>query len=181
MKKWIYSFSIPLFAIGLAACSNDPSIDNHPKEQVVPPPNENATTNDDIISKEDSGNKSDDGNVQDMNAKKLMDNFPYTKFDLEVDYASDVEYDYEYEEKDAGTGSYRAELNDAIHDKKLKGAEAFQSLYTLMQDVRIDENTAKEDAIQQILDTFQLDTNYTKFDLEYTMKNGKKIEFEDRQ
>ncbi|RKJ25098.1 hypothetical protein D7X33_43635 [Butyricicoccus sp. 1XD8-22] len=72
-------------------------------------------------------------------------------------------------------------MNDAIHDKKLKGAEAFQSLYTLMQDVRIDENTAKEDAIQQILDTFQLDTNYTKFDLEYTMKNGKKIEFEDRQ
>ncbi|WP_164525489.1 YusW family protein [Siminovitchia acidinfaciens] len=179
MKKWIYFFSIPLLALGMTACSNDPSVDNHPKEQVVPPPNENATTNDDLINKEDSGNKSDDGNVADMNAKKLMDNFPYRKFDLEIVYAPDMEYDFEYEEKNAEQGQYRAELNDSVHDKKLKGVEAFQTLYTLMQDVRIDENTTKEDAIQQIFDAFQLDTNYTKFELDYTMKNGKEIEFED--
>lgn len=179
MKKWIYSISIPLFALGMAACSNDPSIDNHPKEQVVPPPSEESTTNNGVIDKADSGIKSDDGNVKDMNAEKLMNNFPYKKFDLEIDYGPDMEYDFEYEEKNVEQGHYRAELNDSVHDKKLKGVEAFQTLSTLMQDVRIDENTTKEDAIQQILDTFQLDTNYTRFELDYTMKNGKEIEFED--
>lgn len=180
MKKWIYSISIPFVAFGLAACSDDPSIDNHPKEQVVPP-HEDATTNKDLINKEDSGNKSDDGNVQDMSAKKLMANFPFMKFDLDIDYAPDMEYDFEYQEKNADQGEYRAELNDSVRDKKLKGIEAFQTLYTLMQDVNIDENTRKEDAIQQILDTFQLDDNYTSFELEYTMKNGTTKEFEDKK
>lgn len=180
MRKWIYAFFASLFAFGMAACSDDPSVDNHPKEQLTQSGNESANTNNDVVREDESGNNSDDGNVRAIDEQKMMQTFPFTKFSLEIDYAPDMEYDYEYEEKNNGS-SYRAELDDSVHDKRLKGKEAFQTLYTLMQDIQLDENTTKADAIQQIFDTFQIDDNYTKFELEYVLKNGTKKEFEDRK
>lgn len=181
MKKWFYVFLTSLFAFGMAACSDDPSIDNHPKEQLTQPANDkSANTNDDVVKEDESGNNSDDGNVRAMDEQKMMEEIPFTKFSLEIDYAPDMQYDFEYEENDNGA-SYRAELEDSVHDKKLKGKEAFQMLYTLMQDIHLDENTTKEEAMQQIFDTFQIDDNYTKFELDYVLKNGTKKEFEDRK
>lgn len=180
MKRWTYALSAPILMLGLAACSDDPSVDNNPKEQVVSP-DEDANDNEELINKEDSGNKSDEGKVQDMDEKDMMDKFPYTNFDLNVEYGPDSEYEAEYEEKNADQGDYEAEIIDTVNDKKLKGVEAFQTLYTLAKDLELDENTSDEDAIKQVLDTFQLDDGYHEFDLEYTLKDGSKKEVKDNK
>ncbi|MFD1706387.1 YusW family protein [Siminovitchia sediminis] len=182
MKKWIYSISIPLFAFGLAACSDDPSIDNHPKEQMVAP-DEKHNDNNELIQTSDSADKSDGGNVNNNNPddQEFVEQFPYKDFDLDIEYSPDMEYDFVYELKDEEKAEYRAILKDSVHDKKLEGVEAFQTLYTLLQDVQLDENTSKEDAIRQILESFQLDDDYTSFELEYTLKDGTEAEFEDKK
>ncbi|MBS4176080.1 YusW family protein [Lederbergia citrea] len=183
MKKMIFPFLSLSLVFGLAACSNDPSIDSHPKEQVVPPPpgnGENPHTPEDK-SKENSGNLSDGGNVQgDTNAAEKMAELNFTKFNLEVRYGPDKEYDFDYEEKSAN-GDYKAELNDSIHDKKLKGMEAFNALYTQLKGLGFETNTSEKEAINKILNTFQLDQNYNTFDLEYTLRDGTTVDLEDKK
>ncbi|WP_115883932.1 YusW family protein [Jeotgalicoccus halotolerans] len=38
----------------------------------------------------------------------------------------------------------------------------------------------KKEAIEQVLDVFDLDTNYTEIEIEITFNDGTKIEFEDK-
>lgn len=179
MKKTLYGVLGLTLAFGLAGCSDDPSIDSNPKEQVVTPKDEGAVNTPDDKSAENSGNKSV-GDVQDPNASKQMAELDFTKFDLEIDYGPNKKFDFDYEQK-SDNGNYKAELYDEIHDKKLKGLEAFQALYTQMKDLNLNANTTKEEAIPKILQVFQLSPDYTNFDLEYTLKDGTKVDIEDRK
>jgi len=180
MKRFAYPIIASLAAFGLAACSDDPSVDNHPKEQMTQSDDKQINTPDDK-SKENAGNKSDGGKVQeDQSASDQMADLPFTKFELEVTYAPDLDYDFEYHEKSTHDGDYRAELVDELHNKRLKGAEALQAISTQMQTLELDANTSQEEAIQRTLDAFDLKDDYTNFELDYTLKDGTQKKFEDR-
>lgn len=180
MKKWLYALFVSLFVISLAACSDDPSLDNHPKEQLTQPDGDNSANLPDDTRIDNSGNKSDDGHVQDLDAKTKMDDLPFTDFELEVDYGMDDEFDFEYRNFQ-DNGKYQAELKDSINDKKLKGQEAFETLYIQLKDADIDQIDSKEEAIEKMLQIFQLQDNYNEFELEYTLKDGTKKSFIDNQ
>ncbi|MBS4194958.1 YusW family protein [Lederbergia citri] len=165
---------------GIAACSNDPSVDNHPKEQVVPTESsKNANTPDDK-SIDNSGNKSVGNVANDQNAAEKMKELNFTNFDLEVQYDNDLDFDFEYEQR-SDNGEYKAEMKDRINDRELKGMEAFSLIYTQLKDLDINTNTPKEDVIQNILQRLNLSDNYKSFDLEYILKDGSKIEIKDNK
>ncbi len=180
MKKGFYALVVSLTVLGLVACSDDPSIDNHPKEQLTQPNGDNTVNLPDDTRVDNSGNKSDDGHVEDLDAKAKMEELPFTDFELEIDYGMDDEFDFEYKNFD-DNGKYRAELKDSINDKKLKGAEAFETLYIQLKDAELDQIQSKKEAIEKMLRQFQLQDNYKEFDLEYTLRDGTKKKFEDKQ
>lgn len=178
MKIRNISYSIVglALALGLSACSDDPSIDDNPKERIDVP--EDAMTPDENH-KDTSGAKTD-GIVDDSDAAEQIAEIPYTKFNLEVDYGPNKKYEVDYELEDEN-GKYKAEIEDYINDKKLKGMEAFQALHNLLKDNELNKNMSKEDTIQHTLRIFQLDDSYSEFDLEYILKDGSKVDIEDKK
>ena len=179
MKKIGMSSLILLLSLTLIACNKDEMDQN--KEPVV---TENGTNvkNEGNASNDDQGNSTEVGqdNVagqNDMQAR--MDELDYIEFELEVEYAGDTEYEVEIEQKKVGL--IKAEIEDSLNHVEKKGVEAFNELFPLVQELNITQQTKKEDAISKVLTTFDLPTDYTKFDLEITFNDGTKIEFEDRK
>ena len=173
MNKWFIS--------GLAACSDDPSVDSHPKEQVVPDDNQDREKTPDTIQKEDSGNKSHEGQVHnDQDIAEMMQDLNFTEFELEVKYGPNEEIDYEYKQK-SDDGDYEAEMKDTVKNVIYKGTEAFTALYTQLKDIELDANADNEATIKGILDRFDLDSDYSKFDLDMTFKDDSKLDIEDRK
>lgn len=179
MKRVFISILGSFFILALAACSNeDPSVDNHPKEQLVPGEEEENPNTPDEIRIDDSDNKSSDGQVEgDSRTPEMMEELNFTSFELDVEYGHN-EYEFDYEERQ--NGDYQAELKDSVHEKYLKGVEAFNALHTQFSNQPLEADTPKEEMIQLILDRFQLSDDYTSFELEYTLRDGTKVEIEDR-
>ncbi|MBW8351188.1 YusW family protein [Bacillus sp. IITD106] len=179
--KIVYSTLLGATLIfSLAACSNDPSVDNNPKEQVVPTKSSKKENTPDDKSIDNSGNKSVGNVANDQDAAEKMKELNFTKFDLEVQYDNDQDFDFEYEQR-SDNGEYKAEMEDTINDRKLKGMEAFNLIYTQLKDLDFSTNTPKEEVIQNILQRLNLSDNYNSFDLEYTLKDGSKMEIKDNK
>lgn len=107
-----------------------------------------------------------------------MGELDYVEFELEVEYAGDNEYEAELETDSIGT--VKAKIEDELNHVEKNGAEAFDELHPLVQKLTISQQTKKDEAISEVLKTFNLPTDYTKFDLEITFNDGTKIEFEDK-
>ena len=122
---------------------------------------------------EQNDNKS---NQEGMLAK--MDELEYAEFELEVEYAGDTEYEVEIEQKNVGGVS--AKIEDSLNHVVKNGTEAFDELHPLVQQLTITQETNKDEAISDVLSTFNLPTDYTKFDLELTFNDGTNVEVEDR-
>ncbi|MBO0992270.1 YusW family protein [Bacillus sp. SD088] len=179
MNRWSISVIGAGLLLGLTACSNDPSVDNHPKEQVVPSDNQDREKTPDTIQIEDSGNKSHEGQVQnDQDAAEMMQDLNFTKFELEVKYGPNEEIDYEYKLK-SDNGDYKAEMKDTVKNVIYKGMEAFAALHTQLKDIELNASMDDEETIQGILDRFDLDSDYSKFELEMSFKDGSKLDIED--
>lgn len=114
---------------------------------------------------------------EDMKGK--MDDLPYTEFSLEVEYSDRSEYEAELEYDD---GFIDVEVEDSVLGKgKLKDEAAFNELYPKVKALTITQQTPKEDAIQEVLKVFELNADYTKFELEIKFNDDTKIEFKDRK
>lgn len=114
-----------------------------------------------------------------MKMKQKMSELDYTDFELEVDYGSDQEYEAEIEQNKA-KDTVEADLEDELNGDDLKGQEAFDKIYPLVEQLTIDQDTSKADAIAEVLDAFDLNDNYEALEIEITFSDGTKIEFEDK-
>lgn len=128
----------------------------------------NSGTNDDAASSD---------NDQDY-MKEQMDKLAYDEFELEVDYGKDKEYEIEIEQDN---GQIEAAVEDELSNNNLKGKDAFDEIYPRLENLDISETTSKDEAIKQTLDAFNLKDDYVKFEIEITMPDGQKIEFEDKK
>lgn len=183
LKNFLHSLLGLSLILVLVACSDDPSVDSNPKEQVVPLTEEGQSKTPDNIEKGDGGNKSLGGQVaDDEKAIERMNELGFLEFDLEVKYANTEEYDLDFEQQ-SNDGDYKAELHDTVNNqnKKVKGMEAFLILYNQMKDANIDANTPQETVIQTVLESLHLPENYTEFDLDITFKDGTKLDIEDHK
>lgn len=106
-----------------------------------------------------------------------MDELEYTKFGLDIDYGN-KDYDAEIE---LDNNRVEAELEDDLNGVDMNGEEAFNKIYPNVKKLTINQNTKKEDAITEIINAFDLSTDYTKLEVEIKFKDGTKIEYEDRK
>ncbi len=126
-----------------------------------------------------SNNPSDDDTTKgdDMNAK--MKEIDFAEIEVEVKYGHDDEYEAEIEK--SATGDYKAEIDDDLNNIHLKGKEAFDQLYPMIQKISVNEDASKDEAIHEILNAFDLDTDYREIEIEITFHDGKKMEYEDKR
>lgn len=101
--------------------------------------------------------------------------YGFTQFDLSIDIdgkdAIDADYDVE-------TKQIEAELENKLREVKLKDKEAIDELHLLFMDIRLTSETTKEEAIDRILEWFEID-DYSKFELDVEFDDGTKLDFED--
>lgn len=158
MKKLNLFLFSSFLIIGIAGCSDD--------EVSTSPVNDEPA-----VEKEDA--PSEEATKEISNSDTLN----FTDFELDVDYAKNIEYEADYE---LDNGDIEAEIEDDFNDLKLKGDEAFDKLEPMLQKLNITQETTKEEVIQDTLNVFDLPSDYTKFELEITFDDGTEIEFEDR-
>lgn len=103
---------------------------------------------------------------------------PFIHFDLDVEYAQDVDFSADYESERNGL---EAEINDERTNRRLQGDEAFTELSPILEQLAFRENTSEEEVIAEVLDAFQLDDNFVEFELEVTFANGTRKKYQQRK
>lgn len=169
MKKWILFIPLCLLFILVGCNKNDPTIDNHPKEQLdgsrvnYRPP----------LEKNDSGNKST-GMTYDETVQRQLNELPFTQFDLKVTYGVGEYYELHFKNIDP-KGQFFALIQDNLSGGLLKGGDAFMAIYNLFKDIQLDGDEASEDFAHHILSTLRIDSDYQTISLEMTLENGEMI------
>jgi hypothetical protein len=126
----------------------------------------NNNTNNDIEDDAPGENPADTGENE---------NYGFSKFELEVDYpdqeeAIDVNYE---EEKDSTEAEYK---NVADNVSDVTGNDAMANLRPLLVGLQIKEDMTDEDIINRVVETFDIQDNYTKIDVNITWHNDTKKE-----
>lgn len=161
----------------LMGCGTDSQKDEPTVKEETPAVSENAQGEGSSTGASNVEQNNDSSNQADMLQK--MDELDYSEFELEVEYAGNAEYEAEIETKNVGT--VKAKIEDSLNHVEKNGAEAFEELYPLIQKLTISQKTEKGEAISEVLKTFNLPADYTKFELEITFNDGTKIEFGDKK
>lgn len=179
MKRILLALGTFMLFLTLAACdsqqNNDAPVNNDDASN-----DEETTDSSDKQENNDSETENDSKtpeNNSDSDMKSKMDELDYEEFELELDYGQDSEYEVEIEQDN---NQIKAEVEDELNGEYLEGQDAFDNIYPKVKKLTIDQNTSKKEAIEQVLDVFDLDTNYTEIEIEITFNDGTKIEFEDK-
>ncbi len=168
MKKSLLSTLILSMLIFVSACgngndntdgNNDANNDNTPTEQEG-----NTDTG--------QGN-AENGTAADRDSTDTA-NLPFTSFELDVDYGANksFEVDYDNERYDR-----EAKIEDDNNNQILSGEEAYQELNNRFKNFSFDQNTANEEVINEVIKSFELDENYTKFELDIRYADGVEKEY----
>lgn len=195
MKK-VLQLSLTLMLVGfLAACGSN---DNNNKQPENNTPNntvvdqngvDNNTINNEEVN-ESNLNKNDETNngvnsnesvdsSDELDMNEQMSKLSFAEIEVEVDYGDDKEYEAEVEKK--ATGDYEAEIEDELTNTNLKGEEAFNHLYPILEKLNITKDSAKEEVINEVLSAFDLEENYQEIEIEITFHDGTELEVEDEK
>lgn len=184
MKRFLFILSTLFLIGGLAACGSADSDDN----------NSGSSGNNNGSQQEDTDTGSDnqsDGNTQDNNTQDgntdnagddmqaKTDELDIYEFEIEVSYGKNKEYEAKIDQDEEHP--VKAEIEDELNDVYLNGQEAFDQLYDIIKDLTLTKDSSKEEAIDQILQGFDLANDYEKFDLEINYHDGSELEVEDRK
>jgi hypothetical protein len=116
-------------------------------------------------------------NTQDQSEmKSQMAKLSFSEIDLEVSYGQ-KEYDAEINYDNSG--SIGGEVEDDINNEYLNGRDAFDRIYQAAKNLNISGDTEKKDAIDQILQSFNLPADYTQFEVDFILNDGTKLEYVD--
>ncbi|WP_144510269.1 YusW family protein [Bacillus sp. FJAT-22090] len=114
------------------------------------------------------------GAAQDDMSEK-MDELNYASFDLDIEYPNNKGYEAEIERN--SNNAIEAKIEDSLNNIEKKGSEAFNELYPLLEKLDITQQTTKDEAVEEIIATFNLPKDFQQFELEFTLKDGTKVEF----
>src|SRR5699024_9737740 len=171
-----------ILAVFLTACGGSDDTNNMNNttenttsntEQTNEEENENQTKN----SEDESELSSNDETGTEEEMQEKMSELEYKENEVEVEYGDNSEYEIKIEQNDNDT--IEAQIEDDINDEYLKGTDAFDTLYPMVKELSINQDTSKEDAIEDILTTFNLDEDYNEFELEITFNDDTQLEYED--
>lgn len=100
--------------------------------------------------------------------------FNFSAFNLEVDYVDRLSYEVEYTH--IGT-EINARIND-LDQQKVIGKDAFNQLAPHFQEMSFDEDSSKDEVINEVIKILGLDPTFKEFELDVTYHDGSRIEYE---
>ncbi len=172
--KWLgILFIVPALLIG---CSNDDGADQQQDGAVQQNDGADNTTPDNDEGKDDATANNEGKNDTTTNEETVVD-APYDFIDLEIDVdidgvesALEVEYEVERSKIDA---SYENKADNI----DLEDEEAMAEIEPIFNTFTFDENSSKDEILEQILDGFSIEA-YDKIEIEVTFKDQSKLKFE---
>ena len=171
MKQILFIFLTVLCISLLTACGNQTNETDNNKDQKNVTQNGNGKTTNINTSNQLQ-------NTQEQNEMKAkMGKLDFSEIDLEVSYGEQKEYDAEINYDNSG--NIGGEFDDDINNEHLKGKVAFDGIYPKVEKLTISKDTNKKDAIDQILKSFDLPTDYNTFELEIVFNDGTIMEYVD--
>ncbi|MCM3585817.1 YusW family protein [Mesobacillus maritimus] len=169
-KKWrMIFYAIPLFLFLQGCNTNNDEVNSPPEEAPV---EQEATPKDNEQNQADEQQNGQSDENQD--AQKNEPLFAFTSFDLDVEYKDNQSYEVDYENEKNGM---EAEIEDQRNNEKVSGDEAFEQLRPIFENFSFDQNTAKDEVISEVLKAFELNADYTKFELDIDFADGTKKEY----
>jgi hypothetical protein len=188
MKKILLFIAVLALSLVVVACGTNKNDNNQTQDKQTVEDNNNndATSGTDGNAGTEGTNGTDTNtgantnetaNADNSEGLAKMDELDYLEFNLDIEYGTQDEFDVELERNKDGT--IEAEIEDSINGVRKEGTDAFNELYPLVKKLTIDKETSQADAIEQVLEVFNLKNDYTKFEVEITFKDGTRIEFED--
>lgn len=203
MKKIIALCSVLLLSIFLTACgqNNDHTNDQLENDETE---GEHGNTGDNSPSNQgqvEDNSPSNQGQVEDNepdndvgleesnlpdqaenqdDMKNMMEALGFDELEMEVSYGRDQEYELEIEHH--SHGDVEAEIEDEINGVDIDDdLQAFNHIYPYVKELDVDRSMEKQTLIDQVLEAFELEDNYEKFEVEITFPDGTKLSVEDRK
>lgn len=106
-------------------------------------------------------------------AKKLNE-LNINEFELEVEYSGNKEYKAEiYKKYD---GSHQVSIKNELSNTTVTGQEAFDDLFPKLQQLHVNSDSKQGDLVEQVLQAFDLPSDYEEFEVEIEFTDGKKVE-----
>ena len=146
----------------LSACGND--------EDTVNNTNHDTTTEQNNTVPDPNTNTNDGTTTQNESNTTL----PFSSFNLDVDYANFQSFEVEYEDDVDET---EAKIEDELNNKTIRGDEAYQELLKHFDQFKFDQNSSTDEVIQEVLESFNLKSDFQKFELEITFSDGTEKEY----
>ncbi len=186
MKRLLIT-GVSVLALGLAGCGSDTTDNsveensdatNPPVEQPLEPatggteekPAEDTKT--DAITDSTTSSATDD-------IQGDMGQLSFKEIEIEISYGNDQEYEAEIEQDT--NEPIKAKVEDELNDIYLKDQQAFDDLYPRVKKLDLTKDSSNQETIDAILDAFDLQANYEKFEVEIKFTDGSKLEVEDRK
>lgn len=145
-------------------------------EHSTPPHKEDDTNNNETEDENNTHESDGEFNIeQEMNNK--MEELTFSEIEVEIDYPNDKEFEAEIE-KDSH-GHYKAKVEDELNNYYVTGGEAFDFIYERIKHVNITLHAEKDVIINDIIEAFNVDSDYDKIEIEITFHDGTKIEYND--
>lgn len=98
----------------------------------------------------------------------------FASFDLDVDYPNNNSYEVDYDNKN---NEKEAEIKDERNNSLLKEDKAFEQLRPIFEQLTFDQTTADKDVISEVLKAFNLNNDFTKFELDVEFPDGTEKEY----
>ena len=161
--------SVFLLSIFLVGCG---TVNNNLSAPAEPPGTEDAIPNEEAppATEEETPDTTDRKIIN----NELDEQHNFSKFELEVEYETNVKYEAEYESE----GNGEAEIEDDISNRKLKGDDAYAELAPLLGQLNLSADQSDQDIMKEVMNVFKFPRDFSKFELEFTLKDGTKREIE---
>lgn len=181
MRKFSFLIIIAIVGLVISSCgtTNNQNADDNQGADFSN--TDNGVENNEQLIKDSPNNTENitsENNLSSDDMLTKMEQLDYVDFELAVEYDEDQEFEVSLELDDHG--EVEADIEDDLNGVNLYGQEAFATIYPLVEQLTITQDTAKDEAIKQVLAVFGLEENYREFELEITFNDGTKVEFEDR-
>ncbi|AXI00128.1 hypothetical protein DV702_10610 [Sporosarcina sp. PTS2304] len=169
--KQTFVVIVSVMTIGLAGCGSDEPVEVPTPSAPIEQPVDTNTSADTSASEQPS--------ISTDTMKVDMDQLSFKEIKVEVSYGKDREYEAEIEQDD--NEPFEAKIEDEVNGVYLQGQEAFNDLYPRAEQLQLTKDSTKEETIEQVLQAFDLESSYEKFEVEIRFHDGSKLDVEDRK